>query len=147
MSTQNEEGIDKEGEQRGGSGIVSTEIIRKILREKASGDGSLLRYSRIPHYDEMPSPISVEDAIEQEAKKIANEGRRQDINLKRKTLWILFGFLAFETLLIFILAFMQGFVFFGFHLEEWSFKLVVAATISQITIMLLVAVKHLFPSH
>jgi hypothetical protein len=87
---------------------------------------------------------SVTDVIE-ERKKIENRALAQDIDLKKQTLFILFGFLAIETILIFIFTFFQGVHLWGFSLEEWSFKLLIAATITQVTLMVHVAVKHLFP--
>lgn len=81
-----------------------------------------------------------------EKEGIKNIGRRQDINLKKKTLNFLHRLLFAETAVIFLFSFFQATEFpMDFHLEEWSFKLLVAATISQITVMLLIAVKHLFP--
>jgi hypothetical protein len=125
----------------GGGGSITSDELKKILQAQPT-----VRYSRLPSQS-VPVSRPVADTIEQEKKRIENEGLRQNINLKRKTLWILFWFLAAETALIFLLAFFQGFTAWHFHLEEWSFKLLVTATISQITVMLFVAVKHLFPSH
>jgi len=89
--------------------------------------------------------ISFKDTIA-EKEKIRNIGRRQDIDLKKKTLNFLHKLLFCETAIIFLFSFFQATKFpMDFHLEEWSFKLLVTATISQITIMLLIAVKHLFP--
>lgn len=80
------------------------------------------------------------------AQKIKNDNAEQDIVLKRQTLNRLFRFLSAETVLIFLFAFAQAIHWPAhFHLEEWSFKLVVAATIGQITTMLYVAVRYLFP--
>ncbi|QQR82644.1 hypothetical protein IPJ70_00835 [Candidatus Campbellbacteria bacterium] len=79
-------------------------------------------------------------------KKLENDALEQDIALKRLTLSVLFGFLALETAAVFIFSYFQAVFFKGFALEEWSFKLLVAATLSQITYMIQVAVKHLFPS-
>ena len=79
-------------------------------------------------------------------KTLENDALEQDIALKKLTLKILFGFLAIETITIFVFSYFQAVKFKGFTLEEWSFKLLVAATISQITFMVQVAVKHLFPN-
>lgn len=87
----------------------------------------------------------VEDAAT-EMQRIQNEGMRQDIEMKRSTLKILFAFLSFETIAVFCFSFLQATKIFNFALEEWSFKLLVASTISQITVMLVIAVKHLFPN-
>lgn len=88
--------------------------------------------------------IDIEDEIARE-KKIKNDDAEQDISLKRKTLERLFAFLLGETFVIFVFAYMQATKWLGFALEEWSFKLLIAATITQITIMLRVAIKYLFP--
>ncbi len=81
------------------------------------------------------------------AEKIKNDDAEQDIALKRNTWYRLFRFLSIETALVFVLAFFQGIHWpWSFHLEDWSFKLVITATIGQITTMLYVAVRYLFPS-
>jgi hypothetical protein len=76
--------------------------------------------------------------------RIKNDDAEQDIILKRTTLNRLFWFLATETVAIFVLAVLQGFEV--LRLEEWSFKLLTTATIAQITAMLFVAVRYLFPT-
>lgn len=87
--------------------------------------------------------INTEIAREQ---KLKNDNAEQDIELKRKTLNRLFVFLGAETAFIFLFAFCQGIAWPAhFHLEEWSFKLLVTVTIMQITGMLYVAVRYLFP--
>lgn len=78
--------------------------------------------------------------------RIKNDDAEQDILLKRTTLNRLFWFLTAETVAIFLLAFLQGIQApWDFRLEEWSFKILVTATIAQITAMLFVAVRYLFP--
>ena len=90
--------------------------------------------------------IKIESIIE-EKEKIKNEALKQDINLKKKTLKFLCNLLFIETIILFLFSFFQAVKWpMEFGLEEWSFKLLIIATISQITIMLLVAVKHLFPN-
>jgi hypothetical protein len=88
--------------------------------------------------------------IEQEAareQKIRNDNAEQDIRLKKVALNWLFGLLLGETTLIFLFSIFQGVRWpHNFHLEDWSFKLLVTATIAQITGMLFVAVRYLFPS-
>ena len=78
-------------------------------------------------------------------KKLKNDDLEQDIKLKRQTLQTLFIFLGLETLAIFAVAILQGIKINGFALEEWSFKLLIGATIAQITVTLQMAVKYLFP--
>ena len=78
--------------------------------------------------------------------ELENNDFAQNTMLKRKTINRLFWFLAIETGLIFMFSFFQGtHAPHNFHLEEWSFKLLVTATIAQITGMLFVAVRYLFP--
>lgn len=92
-------------------------------------------------------PERVED-VATEFQRIKNDGLKQDMKMKKITLWILFGFLAVETVAIFFFAFFQGIERpWGFRLEEWSFRLLVTATISQVTTMLIIAVRHLFPNN
>lgn len=86
--------------------------------------------------------ISQEIAREQ---KIKNDNAEQDIALKRRTLTLLFLFLGIETALVFLFTFWQATDQDHFHLEEWSFRTLVGATILQITGMLLAAVRYLFP--
>ncbi len=88
------------------------------------------------------------DEIERERKRLENRDFAQNTELKRRTIRLLFRFLAVETGLIFAFAFAQGAAWpADFHMEEWSFKLLVAATIAQITGMLFVAVRYLFPKN
>ena len=87
-----------------------------------------------------------QERLDYQKQAIENRGKLQDIHLKRTTLNRLFLFLAIETALIFSFAILQAWGVRGFHLEEWSFKLLVSATLLQITYMLQVAVKHLFPN-
>jgi hypothetical protein len=90
-------------------------------------------------------PERIED-VATEMQRIKNDGLKKDIEMKEKTLIILFLFLSIETLLMFIFSFLQATKIFNFFLDEWSFRLLIIATISQITAMLSMAVKHLFPS-
>lgn len=78
-------------------------------------------------------------------KQLENVAYEQETQLKKKTLNRLFRFLTCETVAVFLFALMQGFEWRGFWLDEWSFRLLIAATIAQITLMLRIAVKHLFP--
>lgn len=91
---------------------------------------------------------SINESIRQEKarkEKIANDIREKDQQLKENTLRKLFWFLGLETAVIFSLAFLQGFKWWRFELDQWSFRLVISATLGQITVMLIIAVKHLFP--
>lgn len=89
--------------------------------------------------------VDITDEIARE-QKIKNDNAEQDIKLKRQTLNRLFGFLGGETAGLFVLTIMQGTQWPPhFHLEEWSFKVIIGATITQITAMLFAAVRYLFP--
>lgn len=96
--------------------------------------------------DEPPQTItaSIQDEVTREH-KIKNDDAEQDIALKRKTLERLFRFLAAETVVVFTFALLQGTGWLNFQLQEWSFNLLLSATILQITAMLYVAVRYLFP--
>lgn len=90
----------------------------------------------------------VEDRTEDEKQRrdrLGNDDFEQDISLRKKTLLILFIFLGCETAVVFLIALLQGYSCDNFYLEEWSFRILLLATISQITAMLVIAVKYLFP--
>jgi hypothetical protein len=87
-------------------------------------------------------PTSIDEKIRKQ--KIENDNIVRDQRLKETTLKLLFTFLTAETIVIFTFAFLQG-LNRGFHLDEWSFRVVLSATILQITAMLTIAVQHLFP--
>ncbi len=89
---------------------------------------------------------SIPEKIKQKTAELQNTALEQDIKLKGRTLFALFIFLAVETAIIFAFTFFQAIHVWKFQLEEWSFKLLISATITQITVMLLVAVRHLFPT-
>jgi len=93
---------------------------------------------------QLGTPTSITAEIIRE-KRLKNDDTEQDIQLKRSTLSRLFQLLIGETIIVFIFAFLQATAIWHFHLEEWSFKLLITATITQITVMLLVAVNYLFP--
>lgn len=112
---------------------------------------SILKRYREGGFQSTPSPYqsgnpkSITKKLKKLKEDIENEDLEQNIRLKKWTLYILFVFLLIETITIFAYSFFQAVHFHGFRLEEWSFKLLVAATISQITYMCQMAVKHLFP--
>lgn len=88
----------------------------------------------------------IDEKIEKaRAQKIENDNREKDQRLKEQTLRKLFNFLWAETIVIFGLAFLQGFGLHRFKIDQWSFRIVVTATLGQITAMLTIAVRHLFP--
>jgi hypothetical protein len=90
--------------------------------------------------------IDINQEIARE-RKLRNDNAEQDIALKRSTLRRLFVFLTAETVLIFIFALFQAVHWpADFRLDNWSFNLLVGATIAQITGMLFVAVRYLFPN-
>ena len=139
MANDEDKKLDEEREKKEDSSPrYNLSSLEKIIRQERN---------RIVHYK---TPLfgrrtSIEENIEMEKGQILNQGLRQDIRLRKITLWILLSFLAVETIIIFSFSFFQATKIFNFQLEEWSFKLLVAATISQITYMLQVAVKYLFP--
>jgi len=110
--------------------------IDKLFRQAADGQREPMSLPAV-------APLSDEITRRQQLK---NDALAQDIRLKEQTLQRLFVFLTVETAVIFMMAFMQAIRWpFGFNLDDWSFRLLLAATISQITFMLNIAVKNLFP--
>lgn len=80
-------------------------------------------------------------------RRLQNDDVEQNIRLKRVVLNRLFWFLGIETFLIFAFTFCQATKLpLAFELPEWSFNILVTATILQIAAMLLVAVRYLFPN-
>lgn len=113
---------------------------KQVIKSLQKKDGPALTVYK-PVMDEVKIP----DRIEAQRRALENKALEQDILLKKRTLTLLFRFLAAETVAVFVFAFLQAVGAFGFALDEWSFKLLVGATIAQITVMLMVAVRHLFP--
>jgi hypothetical protein len=114
------------------------DYIKKLIQER----NRLAHGGRFPLEDR----VEIKERIKNRKSDLENEELAQNIILRKKTLWILFIFLGIETFFIFVFTFLQATKIWDFRLEEWSFKLLVAATISQITYMLQFAVKHLFPN-
>lgn len=115
---------------------VVTEL-KELIQKENTGK----TVAPIPYRDKS---LRVPEEIER--KRLENQAFRQDIELKKKTLNRLFWLLAVETMIVFSFSFLQGVHWWGFALEEWSFKLLTTATLIQITTMLRIAVKHLFPT-
>ncbi|HEU4967005.1 MAG TPA: hypothetical protein VFT53_06045 [Candidatus Saccharimonadales bacterium] len=89
--------------------------------------------------------IDIDNEIARE-KKLKNDNIAQDIILKRQVADRLFILLGVETAAIFVLAFLQATRWpLHFQLENGSFKILVSATIMQITGMTFVVVRYLFP--
>ena len=91
---------------------------------------------------------SIPERVEEERvrrEKIENDNKEKDQRLKEMTLKQLFVFLGIETAIVFVVAFLQGFKLLGFHLDEWSLRLLLAATLVQTVSMLTIAIRHLFP--
>lgn len=126
---------------------MNSEATKDPLRQNAE---RFKKYAAVAGTPPPPASEGKSIDIEQEIarkQQLENENTAQDIRLKRVTLNRLFWFLTAETLLIFLFAFFQATGNpAGFRLEDWSFRLVVGATIAQITGMLFVAVRYLFPS-
>lgn len=119
----------------------SSERYLNILRNSVA-------HNRLLYNSGLEKKTKVEDTLADilaHREEIKNRGIEQGIEHRKKTLTTLFYFLGIETFVIFLFTFLQAVNWLGFNLEEWSFKLLVTVTISQITIMLLVAVKYLFP--
>ncbi len=117
------------------------------VKSNASRFKKYARVRSVPQPGNEQTPIDISQEIARK-QQLENENIAQDIRLKRITLDRLFLFLTAETALIFLFAFFQAVGGpSGFRLEDWSFRLVVGATIAQITGMLFVAVRYLFPNN
>lgn len=125
--------------------VRQNEETRKRIIETLKQSGNRSAHYISPKVERKIISEKIEDTEEKRKKELENDALAQNIELKGKTLDRLFMFLSAETVVVFLLSFLQGFNIWNFYLEEWSFRLIVAVTITQITIMLQVAVKHLFP--
>lgn len=96
-------------------------------------------------YQKKPA-IKMEDELAKR-EELKNKDLEQDIQLKKTTLDTLLNFLKVESIIIFAFALFQATGFLGFDLEEWSFRILVGATITQIYFMLRIAVEYLFPKN
>jgi hypothetical protein len=99
----------------------------------------------VPTQEQQPS---VDNRILEEEVRLArieNDIREKDQALKEQTLRWLFILLGIETGVVFVIAVMQGFHLVGFALDEWSLRLLLAATLVQTVSMLTIAIRHLFP--
>lgn len=85
--------------------------------------------------------------LENDKKERENQLITSNQSLKRLTLNLLFALLYLESLVLFILAFFQGFSLHGFDLDPVTLRILVVATLAQISTMLTIAVRHLFPAH
>lgn len=94
-------------------------------------------------YQKQP-PTKMDDELAKR-EELKNKDLEQDIQLKKTTLDTLLNFLKIESAIIFAFALFQATEFLGFDLEEWSFRILVGATITQIYFMLRIAVEYLFP--
>ncbi len=120
-------------------------MTKQKIKKQQEGLDELIKQERpVPYDQSQVQHHSISDAIS-EREKLKNKALALDIRLKKYTLVSLFIFLGLESMMIFLLAYLQATHTFRFALEEWSFKLLVTATIGQITLMIQVAVKHLFP--
>lgn len=123
--------------------------LANLLREIASSTPQT-NHPNGPYFDDVAKPQPFDSKVEQaRAKKISNDNRESDQQMKKQSLKALFILLTAETVAIFILTFLQGF---GggeggwFHLEEWCFRVLISTSLAQIAYMLTIAIKHLFPT-
>lgn len=129
-----------EEKRRMGDAATERSRIFKSLRTMVAGE--VPARTAAPDSERKTEPVDkkIEEAREL---RIRNNNTEEDQRLKKDTLGKLFIFLRLETGLVFVMAFLQGFNV--FHLDEWSFRLLLSATLLQITAMLTIAVRHLFP--
>jgi len=79
--------------------------------------------------------------------ELKNKDLGQDIQLKKTTLNALLYFLGIESAIVFAFALFQATGFLRFNLEEWSFRILVGATVTQNYFILRIAVEYLFPKN
>lgn len=91
-------------------------------------------------------PTRMDDELAKR-EELRNKDLEQDIQLKKTTLDTLLNFLRIEIAVIFGFALFQATGFLNFRLEEWSFRMLIGATITQNYFMLRIAVEYLFPKN
>lgn len=84
--------------------------------------------------------------LNNDKKERENDLISKNQGLKKLTLILLFILLFAESVTLFVLTFFQGFKFKGFELDLWTLRIIVVASLAQISAMLTIAVRHLFPS-
>ncbi len=85
--------------------------------------------------------------LDNEKKQTENSLINKNQSLKKLTLILLFVLLFVESIALFVLAFFQGFKYYGFDLDAITLRIIVVASLAQISAMLTIAVRHLFPSN
>lgn len=107
------------------------------------------RNSTVHDFKMSEDRYKITDAVD-DRERIKNDDLKQNIALKKAISTFLCLLLLSETALVFIFSLFQAIKWpIGtkpFELDEWSFKLLITATIAQITIMLRIVVKYLFPN-
>ena len=133
------------------SGLL--EDIRADTLQKAKPKSTLQEQPTTTYDDEIKKEKARKEKIandklqtQNEKLKTENDNLRSDQELKSTTLRLLFALLSAETLVIFILTFMQGFHLWHFNLDLLTLRIVIVASLLQISAMLTIAVRHLFPS-
>ncbi|MNY37597.1 hypothetical protein D3C86_1721710 [compost metagenome] len=86
-------------------------------------------------------------ALDNEKKQAENGLINKNQTLKKLTLILLFILLFVESIALFVLAFFQGFKFYGFDLDDITLRIIIVASLVQISAMLTIAVRHLFPAN
>ena len=117
---------------------------------------SLRRAQQVDLPQQKSSRTTYNDLIEEaklRTREISNEKLQAENDiltknqgLKAVTLKLLFILLFCESLVLFVLTFFQGFGAWGFDLDVVTLRIVVVASLLQISAMLTIAVRHLFPS-
>jgi hypothetical protein len=112
------------------------------LKEVAEQPEAAFSYGKRQNRERVSTQVD-EERVRRE--RIENDNKEKDQTLKEMTLKRLFVFLGVETGVVFVVAFLQGFGWWEFRLDEWSLRLLLAATLVQTVSMLTIAIRHLFP--
>lgn len=73
------------------------------------------------------------------------EERKQERQLRGDVAKRIFRLLVIETIVVFLVLFLQGFKFFGFNLNNTTLNIFLPATIIQISSMAVIITRSLFP--
>ena len=137
------------------TGASYFEQVLDEIRSSSNNETEKIRNDQSLNKHKQPS-VPIDTLLQQQrvrAHSLNNDKKESEIDLisknqklKKLTLILLFILLFAESITLFVLAFFQGFKTHNFELDTWTLRIVVVATLVQISAMLTIAVRHLFPS-
>lgn len=127
--------------------------LQNILVENYNNTRQEIRSNYLYWREQKPKTV---EQRTKEAQARVQEARAEDaegdIKLKKKIARVIISILIAQTVLIFYIAISQGLgmlVYFNwptsFHLEEWSFRILISGTLVETYYLMRIVVTYLFP--